>query len=549
MFKPERLQSSPQPHYPISSLELQEIAQKHKIQYDILEEAFKSLGEKPEIAENLALYIKNKNIKVVPAFVSDILKEADDLRLAGNLNSLLEAKNLDFNSSLNFQKVLANFGGDPQELISKIKVINSLQNQYLLTFFRLNFIGKVPVSVEKANIFLEVLATETIERRLNEFLTSPNFSEENLKTLLEYHSKLKDRNSHLTINEAFSLMSLNVPLEEVDHLSDEAVLKCNELVKKVPTNFFLKNGYKEKIENYDKCIKEAVNLPHFYFLAATEGAPSFNTDAYKEFPSNIWEHYIVRNSDKQTARDSETKKYYNMDQIAYGNKMHEGTCIGASGIKSGWDSKQLLKFCAYQRKIMAETLKQAKTDTSFGYGLLKCGTVYHTECVKIYKNLGEELRSLHEDWSKNETEFYKVVSIKPGEIEAVFKISLEGKEVELSKLVFQPDLVDVVHTPDENVPLILKEVDRLYDQILVEEDPKTLMELLGKSFWLICQAKPYVAGDPSIAEIYIKALYLHKTGNELPPWKEDLFPWESVMREVDPDRYAEDFHSLFDFKN
>lgn len=548
MFDKASIPSSPYPT-PMSSLELQEIAQKHKIQYQILEEAFNSLGAKPEVAESLALYIKNKNIKVVPTFVKEILKEATDLKLTGNLNALLEAKNLDFNSLSNFQKFISNFGGDPQELISKIKVINSLQNQYLLNFFRLNFVGKVPLTVEKANLFLDILSKETIERRLSLFLGNPNVTEEDLKTLLEYHAKLKDRNSNFTINEAFSLMTLNVPLEQVDHLSDEAVLKSNELVKKVPPNFYLKNGYKEKIENYDKCIKQAVNLPHFYFLAATGGIQSFNAATYKEFPSNIWEHYIVRNSDKPLSRGSETQKYYNMNQIAYGTKMHEGTCIGASGIKNGWNSSQLLKFCAFQRKEMADLLKQAKTDTSFGYGLLKCGTVYHTECVKIYKNLGEELRSLHQDWSKNETEFYKVLSTKPGEIEAVFKISIEGKEVELSKIVIKPNLVDVVHTPDENVPLILKEVERLYDQILVEDDPKVLMELLGKSFWLICQAKPYVAGDPSIAEIYIKSLYLHKTGNELPPWKEDLFPWESVMKEVDPDRYAKNFSSLFDFKN
>ena len=72
-----------------------------------------------------------------------------------------------------------------------------------------------------------------------------------------------------------------------------------------------------------------------------------------------------------------------------------------------------------------------------------------------------------------------------------------------------------------------------------------LLEKLGQIFWLICQAKPWLRGDPSIAEMFIKVVWMHKTGELLPSWKQGVVPWESVIESTNPKDYGKNFRCLF----
>jgi len=74
------------------------------------------------------------------------------------------------------------------------------------------------------------------------------------------------------------------------------------------------------------------------------------------------------------------------------------------------------------------------------------------------------------------------------------------------------------------------------------------MELLGEIFWWICRAKPFQRGDPSIAEMLVKAVALACDKIELPPWKEGLIPWAEVMVEPDPHAFGKNFNTLFESK-
>jgi hypothetical protein len=63
---------------------------------------------------------------------------------------------------------------------------------------------------------------------------------------------------------------------------------------------------------------------------------------------------------------------------------------------------------------------------------------------------------------------------------------------------------------------------------------------------LICQAKPWRLGDPSIAEMLIRTILTLKE-EESRPWKEELIPWIEVMCEPKMEKFAANFHLLFEW--
>ena len=131
---------------------------------------------------------------------------------------------------------------------------------------------------------------------------------------------------------------------------------------------------------------------------------------------------------------------------------------------------------------------------------------------------------------------HSLLSTAKKELISHSQIFFDGKE----------DLI-IIHTPEEAIrKKILKGVVGLYQEA-VDMDPsqkKPFIEQLGLIFWWLCQAKPYDRGDPSIAEMLIRALANLK-GITLPPWKDDLIPWEEVMLTFDPEEFKKKFHTLF----
>jgi hypothetical protein len=71
-------------------------------------------------------------------------------------------------------------------------------------------------------------------------------------------------------------------------------------------------------------------------------------------------------------------------------------------------------------------------------------------------------------------------------------------------------------------------------------DPKEKLKTLGLIFWWTCQAKPFLRGDPSIAEMLIKIL----SDETLPPWKQGVVPWVKVMDFTNPNEFADEFAKL-----
>jgi len=53
----------------------------------------------------------------------------------------------------------------------------------------------------------------------------------------------------------------------------------------------------------------------------------------------------------------------------------------------------------------------------------------------------------------------------------------------------------------------MEHASKIYELALKEQDPQEIQKLAGAMFWWICQAKPWKRGDPSIAEIIVRAIF------------------------------------------
>lgn len=103
----------------------------------------------------------------------------------------------------------------------------------------------------------------------------------------------------------------------------------------------------------------------------------------------------------------------------------------------------------------------------------------------------------------------------------------------------------IYHTIVQNIPKVIDYADEIYQQALSAEDPEKIMELCGRLFWWICQAKPWYRGDPSIIEILIRSIFKEK-GMQNRPWKAGMIPWGEATLEFDVDAFAKNFHNLFE---
>lgn len=145
------------------------------------------------------------------------------------------------------------------------------------------------------------------------------------------------------------------------------------------------------------------------------------------------------------------------------------------------------------------------------------------------------------------------VPYQKDEYKSKLKINkIEGQTVVLSKFIddTRADCIVIKHTEPTEIAKALPYLEKLYHslysmQITTEEDKFNFIKISGEFFWWFCEVKPVNRGDPSIAEIMIRALWKMK-GIESPAWKVGLIPWAEVVKELNPKKFALLFHTLFD---
>lgn len=169
------------------------------------------------------------------------------------------------------------------------------------------------------------------------------------------------------------------------------------------------------------------------------------------------------------------------------------------------------------------------------------GESYRTRLNKVYIDVNRQLNELTE--GKNNP-FLKMSYSDEGPQCVTTYGKLGSGFIPLS--YFVPRVKILYHTAPQYIRPILDHVDQLYQEALAIENTDKLTEKLGEIFWWICKAKPWQGGDPSIAEMLIKGIYLHK-GVRPPAWTKNLVPWEEVEEQPDVEKFAKNFHSLLDF--
>ena len=291
-----------------------------------------------------------------------------------------------------------------------------------------------------------------------------------------------------------------------------------------------------------------------------------------------------------------TRMYGN--QNIYNREIGKSIELASLEIKNGWGFETLSLFAAYRRMLIAKW--QDHQDRIKGvekrigwfphefFGFLR-GTPNKfqletknrrlnlltelpiTNLNGVYSRLADRLVRLHETQQLNSglafptkecmpNYFYSSTRVPVKSVDkyvnsradksqplGTFYIKIDEKPIPLSFLVRQvnEDCYAIIHTPCEYLEVLTGECQKRYQLALQEKDIDKLMFQLGRLFWLICQAKLWIRGDPSIAEIIVRSVLLSKDW-KAPSWKKGIIPWEEVSIYIDGDDFGRDFASLFE---
>ena len=425
-----------------------------------------------------------------------------------------------------------------EPLLEKLKNISPhLLNVFLKHYVEVKKQYPDLIDNDKLLIIIEVLASARVEEKDVKkllFLSLDQLGK--LKTNLPLFS---ERENFTELFLSFEI--LNIPLEQIRSLSPEALASCVNLTNELalPRKIDGYGIYKFPAElNYNNALIRAKNIPHYFLLLAD---PHFETNLHPnrlDFPMGIADHYIIRKSVWGQA--------YNMNQTEYGLRLHQGVLMGVYGLQENWSYEQLLFFLAFHRKLTADELGQVKTDMSFGYGVLRGSYPAFTPCDRdsVYYSLGQRLKSEQKEW-KNSDNY--IVKEEKNSILCTQREMIDGVYVNLSKVLIKGDDISILHTDPSEISKVMSHIEKLYYLALNETNEERLLEQLGEIYWWICQGKPWFGGDPSIAEMLIKTIWRFRTGKDLPPWKIDLVPWESVIEQANVKKYKLNFQNLLDF--
>lgn len=243
-----------------------------------------------------------------------------------------------------------------------------------------------------------------------------------------------------------------------------------------------------------------------------------------------WKNYSIFKNPKDAAF-----LHYDADQENYGKWMHQTVRLGLKGLKKKeWGFDKLLRFLRCCREY--ETCKHSSGEE-------------RTQSIPTF--LGGPYKIIADFFKSYTPDGDLSIEIKDG---VTFYSYLGEEKIELSSLYtyeeplifFGKEVFGVIdHTDPKTAAKIMEFVKSdLYPKALQETDKEELKKHLGKIFWWICQAKPWMQGDPSIAETLIRTIWQSK-GFESPGWKEGIIPWVELVKEPDVEKFAENFHKLF----
>ncbi|CDR34781.1 hypothetical protein [Criblamydia sequanensis] len=313
------------------------------------------------------------------------------------------------------------------------------------------------------------------------------------------------------------------PFEELPHKIKEA----EETILATPSENFESTSitvYKDK--EIINSIFGHLEVPEEYVNEYLELIKSTKEEEIGE----RWKDYVIFKNPEEAAFLG-----YSANQENYGKWMHQTVRLSVKGLKKkDWNFDKLLRFlrCCREYESLRHTSGEERTQPGCSF-------------------LGGPYKVIADFFKSYQPDGVTCIETKRG---LTFFSYLRGEKIKLSSLsISEKPLIyqgketfgGIDHTDPEVAAKIMEFVKSgLYPKALQETDREELKRILGKIFWWICQAKPWLAGDPSIAETLIRTIWQSK-GFESLSWKEGIIPWAEVVKEADVEKFAENFHKLF----
>lgn len=337
----------------------------------------------------------------------------------------------------------------------------------------------------------------------------------------------------------------------------------------------------EPATDFLACLNQS-NTPQEALLSWTTKADKATIDEWSKKPEQLdpaIPSYSVKSG-------TFVKSYGNQDIFNLG--MNETVQLGAEGLKNkNWDFTSLMHFCAFRRMKIAywqneENYSLCQTNPTYHFGLPRGGPgfvsesndsnkvnqkICSTRLVDTYQPLAGRLLQMHENqkpedladkehlpeyfysvkiYDDNHIRYNTIRSLNLNPI-GVFYTTIKGEPIPLSCFVASPSTQFnlLLHTPPEFVEVLNKKCEEIYTKAMKEDSLDKILPLLGQINWLMCQAKPWFRGDPSIVEMMIRSILLSK-GWIAPPWREGLIPWEESSVYADGEEYGHVFVNCFE---
>ncbi len=128
----------------------------------------------------------------------------------------------------------------------------------------------------------------------------------------------------------------------------------------------------------------------------------------------------------------------------------------------------------------------------------------------------------------------------------IIKLIDNDRVIQLSTVPLFSNTGDLIHAPVESIPVMLNIVESIYNRVIMERNKEEIVRLSGEIYWGICQASPWVYGEPSIAEMLFRSIWEMKEMKN-PSWKNDVIPWVEVVTAHSISGFGEKFSEFFNW--
>lgn len=248
-----------------------------------------------------------------------------------------------------------------------------------------------------------------------------------------------------------------------------------------------------------------------------------------------WKKFIVNNA--------ELTNDYHANQQLYGLIIAVTTKLASSFIEKGKDYRLIYQFSAFGRFVAV--FSGTRCDKGcLDFGRTRYGDML-TPLTDAYSCINPRIQEL-------------ILNGIPDPIycpeSSPVKLMIDGDIILFSTMIFGEEMVlqttkmneAVYHFGMGNLIKIgygLNHLKTLFDEALICPSEE-LMSRLGEFFWWFCIIKPVKRGDPSIAEIIVKAVMLSR---EVPihPWQNGIIPWAETVLQPNPKKFGSTFHTMF----